>query len=278
MEIEKIIVDFLNTKFYGRYISLASLRYTIKELIGKDIPSDELLSEFIKLVENNPDDYVLIAFNSEDSNIIIADKKGFSQLAFAMTEAHNKLTGTIKVSIYNPDLDRFSLIFDDGKLILDNDLVALKPYLFANTSKIESVSIDQTVTALSPGLFENSAINRVIMQNKNIMCLPENIFFKCSFLTNIDQFEESNITLIEAWAFGECACLTNLKLPHNLGRIDEFAFAECVRLKNIYIPDSVKFIHHTAFTGCSTKLVVHTKNDYIIKYCQIHGINYNEEV
>lgn len=277
MEIEKIIVDFLNTKFYGQYISLASLRYTIKELIGKDIPSDELLSELIKLVENNPDDYVLIAFNSEDSNIIIADKKGFAQLAFAMTEAHNKL-GTIKVSIYNPDLDRFSLIFDDGKLILDNDLVALKPYLFANTSKIESVLIDQTVTALGPGLFQNSAINKVIMQNKNIMCLSENVFFKCSLLVDINQFEESNIILIEAWAFGECACLSNLKLPHNLERIEEFAFAECVRLKNIYIPDSVKFIDHTAFIGCSTKLVVHTKNPYVITYCQIHGINYNEEV
>ena len=59
-----------------------------------------------------------------------------------------------------------------------------------------------------------------------------------------------SVTKIGSWAFGRCASLTSVIIPHNITSLDDSAFYACSNLTSITIPVSVTDIDTYAFDAC----------------------------
>ena len=60
-----------------------------------------------------------------------------------------------------------------------------------------------------------------------------------------------SVTRIGAYAFSDCADLTNVIIPDSVTSIDYYAFYNCTGLTGAIIPDSVTLIASWAFYNCT---------------------------
>ena len=98
-----------------------------------------------------------------------------------------------------------------------------------NISKDGSASVPQPTEIILP---------------KNLTKINDNIFYRCSSLTNIEIPE--SVTSIGDYAFYRTG-ITNIKIPSSVTSIGTSAFAYCYALKNVEIPDSITSISNNAF-------------------------------
>lgn len=95
----------------------------------------------------------------------------------------------------------------------------------------------------------------------------------CRFLTSITI--PNSVTSIKNEAF-RATHLKYIKIPESVTSIGKGAFEYCSDLTSIIIPNSVTSIGDNAFKGCE-KVVIYTKNPYVIDYCKENNIEYKED-
>ena len=109
-------------------------------------------------------------------------------------------------------------------------ITSVGDYAFFQCTKLESVSLPDSVDLIGAHAFE-----------------------KCTNLSLINI--PSQVESIQEYAFAECKALTSFTIPDGVTTIDTCTFYKCTGLKSITIPASVTAIEDNAFTDCGLTYV-----------------------
>lgn len=141
-------------------------------------------------------------------------------------------------------------------------------YAFYKCTKLEHITIPDSVTFIDEYAFSHSAIQSIEIPS-SVTSISVGTFWYCwkleevklpdtltsigasafSFCRNLKSIEiPSGVTSIAG--FGCCENLEEVKLPDTLTSIGNFTFEECINLKSINIPNSVTSIGDCAFLKC----------------------------
>ena len=130
---------------------------------------------------------------------------------------------------------------------------------YAELSKIAGFNVEQAV------LDELGEI-----EEYTPLTIENNILVECDENATVVTIPDS-VTSIGNQAFYGCSSLASVTIPDSVTNIGYVAFSHCTNLESIIIPNSVRDIDSLAFIGCP-KLVVYTKNLYVIDYCKNNNI------
>ena len=127
------------------------------------------------------------------------------------------------------------------------DLIYIAPYGFSDLSKLESVTINDTVEEIGVGAFANcTALNSVIM-GSNVKKINSRAFIGCTALTSIAL--PSSLEVVNVSAFAQSG-LKDVALPDGLTFLGNNAFEKCNSLEYAYIPGTVTNNFQYAFYAC----------------------------
>lgn len=148
------------------------------------------------------------------------------------------------------------IISDDGKYAsvtgigscIDRDIVIADEY--------EGLP----VTYISMLAFNGSSIKSVVIPD-SITKIGKDAFSGCKSLTTVIFGENSQLKIIDEFAFDRCFKLTDVTLPQNLVFINDYAFSQCPELSTVTIPTSVTWIGEMAF-GFGGKLTINYLGTY----------------
>ena len=121
---------------------------------------------------------------------------------------------------------------------------------FAWCSKLESVTITDSVTFIDEEAFANCKLLTSVTISEGVTSIGDYAFNNCSNLTNI--VIPSSVTSIGGYAFCACSSLTNIAIPDSVGTIDNGAFERCTSLEDIYFGNgsALTKINCNMFAGC----------------------------
>lgn len=156
------------------------------------------------------------------------------------------------------------LVIPDTVEYGDETLVvrAIGKYAFVNCSRLNSISIPETVTTIDENVFEGC------MELREIIVKPTNDYFfsfnkslynkdlttiiKVPAKLNIDNFViPETVVIIGNYAFQECNMMTSVNIPESVTTIGKGAFSYCTQITSITLPNSVTSIGEGAFEWCS---------------------------
>ena len=83
-----------------------------------------------------------------------------------------------------------------------------------------------------------------------ITLIPQNAFYQCTWLTEIDL--PYNIQTIDHYAFYNCNNLKRISLKNGITTIGQSCFDHCSSLESIEIPNSVTSLNNSCFANCSS--------------------------
>ena len=159
----------------------------------------------------------------------------------------------------------------------ESKLTSIGSYAFQNCSSLTSITIPSSVTSIGEEAFWGcSSLTSITIPN-SVTSIGSYAFRGCSSLTSVTFVEGSQITSIGWGAFGYCDNLSTVTFEEGskLKIIEKSAFEYCFKLTSITIPNSVKRIGYKAFDACY-RLVISTKNPYVIDYCEKNKIKYKQ--
>ena len=116
---------------------------------------------------------------------------------------------------------------------------------------------DYTVTAIADassytGAFYSARNTITSVQIPNtVEEIGDQAFQSCANLATVTFKGESQLKVINQYAFSECSSLTSITIPSGVTRFDLGAFSFCEQLTSITIPSSVKSIGDSAFYECT---------------------------
>lgn len=119
--------------------------------------------------------------------------------------------------------------------------------VFASNTRIESVTIPETITFLGNRIFENCTGLKQVFLPDTLETIPSKTFSGCSSLRSI-RLPES-LTSIGSGAFNGCTGLTELTIPDNVTSISAEAFQNCSALSAIHMSKNLKSVGTHAFLG-----------------------------
>lgn len=175
-----------------------------------------------------------------------------------------------------------------GDIEIPNGLTSISDSAFAHRHNIKSVTIPESIANIGESVFANCSSLETVNWNAtncklvdsydspvfygckvktmNILphanYIPLSLFYKCSFLTNINVSEDNEYyksidgnlyskngqTLIKYAVAKQDKTLT---ITDNVTRLEDSALRDCYNLREIYISDSVTEIGVNLLTGCS---------------------------
>ena len=120
-------------------------------------------------------------------------------------------------------------------------------YAFSNT-RLEEVTIPETVTALDESCFQNNPrLTQVTLPDTDII-MDSGCFSSCSSLRSVHLSNQCKE--LPRSCFRQDYSLTELEIPESCTRIGILCFQECIGLRSITIPSGVREIEDEAFSGC----------------------------
>ena len=178
----------------------------------------------------------------------------------------------VLVEITNKNLSTYT-IHEKTRIIAD--------HTFANCSRMESITIPNSVTSIGERAFYGCSSLTSIAIPDSVTSIGEWTFSDCSSLTSITI--PNSVTSIGDRAFSDCSSLTSITIPDSVTSIGEWTFSDCSSLTSITIPDSVTSIEKGAFSFCNNLTDIYytgTKaewdkisigsNNYILDNATIH--------
>ena len=153
-----------------------------------------------------------------------------------------------KITFDGPGKDNF-FFAEDGS-IYNQDKTEM---YYAGSGALGTVSIPKTLTALKPYAFANrTKLKKVIFEEGSILTeIAENCFEGCTALKEVENLP-STLQDIKASAFSGCSALSEIKLPDAVKTIGSNAFKD-TSLQSITLPDGLQSLGSGAFMNC-TKL------------------------
>ena len=142
--------------------------------------------------------------------------------------------------------------YENGKGIikLQKECKRIGDYAFSDCTKLNNISIPNSVTEIDDGTFYNcSSLTGITIPDK-VTSIGDHAFRDCSSLTGITI--PDSVTSIGEGAFSGCTSLTGIAIPNSVTSIGERAFRDCSSLTGITIPESVTSIGEGAFWGCTS--------------------------
>lgn len=142
-----------------------------------------------------------------------------------------------------------------------NNATEIKNGAFARCSKLEEVSIPQTVTLISVSAFDDC----ISLKNISVSDSNSNFSSQDGILFNKNKTEiirvpqtktevniPSTVTTIGRYAFEDCTALTSITIPSSVTTIDDYAFEDCTNLTSIVFDSNstLKSIGTAAFYHC----------------------------
>lgn len=126
-------------------------------------------------------------------------------------------------------------------------LTEISRLAFSNT-RLEEVTIPETVTALDEFCFQNNPrLTKVTLPDTDII-MDSGCFSRCSGLRSVHLSNQCKE--LPAYCFNNDYALTELEIPESCTRIGILCFQECTGLRSITIPSGVREIEDEAFSGC----------------------------
>ena len=183
----------------------------------------------------------------------------------------------------------------------DKPISSVKNWLFANNTKIQSVTIPDSVTKIGKGAFYNCVELKTVTMGSNVKEIGANAFEKCLYLENINLSDNlqtigdeafydcrrlkkldipATVTSIGEEAFTNCRSLTSLTIPKGVDKIgDESSlgygmFENCQNLTEVTIPKTVSYIQSNAFDGCKNLTILGSSNSYAKSYAENNNIKF----
>ena len=178
-------------------------------------------------------------------------------------------------------------------------VTSLGKWLFKYNSKIQTVTISDSVTEIPRGAFYNCTELKTVTMGNGVKTIAESAFEKCLFLENItlsNQLETigdeafydcrrlrtldipDSVKTIGEEAFTNCRSLTSLNIPDGVGALGSEdsvgygMFENCKSLREITIPSSVAYIQKNAFDGCDNVTILGKQNSYAQNFAAEHHI------
>ena len=126
-------------------------------------------------------------------------------------------------------------------------VTSIGSYVFVGCASLSSVSIPSSVTTLGEGVFSNCSSLRSIVLPSSITTIPRSAF-SYSGLESITI--PSSVTSIQGSAFFECGSLQSISIPGSVKSIGSQAFMACTNLSSAAIASGVESIDSYAFQSC----------------------------
>lgn len=220
---ERIDMDILT----HTVISLQRIKEMIDNETQSDIAIDLIFEYILKLLDNKPNAFFIIAIN-KDKIYLVEDMN-------KVETCIHKVAG-IKLYIYDPKEEKFIIFFDctTGVLRLPSSASDIGRETFKGNSRIKEVILPDTLTTIGVEAFKDCKNLSTVKAGKNLMMILDS-------------------------AFANCINLKTIELSKALTSIGASTFADCHSLEAIFLP-SLLTIETYAFFGCD-KLTIYTEND-----------------
>ena len=174
------------------------------------------------------------------------------------TDSYNSYSGSVVIPK--------EITYDNRKI----KVAEIGRHAFKNCSKLNSVTIPNSVKRINWYAFQGSSIKSINIPN-SVTFLGAYTFQKCTKLTSVvigdgvKSIEHAafqycsnltsvtigkSVTSLGMYAFGNCSSLTSVTIGKSVTSIGEEAFISCSSLKSVTIPNSVTSIERQAFWGC----------------------------
>ena len=162
------------------------------------------------------------------------------------------------VYYYSADLDGYVVYCLNKELteatiqskVEGKDVVAIGDYAFKGFSKIESISLPNTIKEIGEYAFYNCYGLTSINIPDDVTKIGDYAFSGCYDLTSITI--PNGVTQIGNYTFYNCRELTSISIPDGVTAIGDSAFRKCDSLTSISIPEGVTTIGECAFCDCSS--------------------------
>lgn len=139
------------------------------------------------------------------------------------------------------------LVFKDGtRGIADSAFLA---------SKLESVTIPDSVTKTGVAVFKKCASLKSVTIGNGLQSINKETFLDCTSLTDVTI--GNSVTSIGDSAFYNCSSLASVTIPDSVTEIGDKAFSICSNLESVTIPESVTSIESSAFNNHSDALTIY---------------------
>lgn len=207
--------------------------------------------------------------------------EGNLQAQHAKTNAYEYLTGPATGTKRFPNL---SINVTDGLYVSFDDPLVEQKTLNKWGNGAEGMTIAQLgqITTFSSSVYANSDITSFNeFKYFGVISGQQSIFQNCPYLTSIEfpsnatavpgsafvndvsltrvKIDNTQITSINAGAFGQCTSLETLVLPNTCTQIQQYAFQNCSSLSSINL-SNITYMSEAAFQNCTSLQSVDTSS------------------
>ena len=143
-------------------------------------------------------------------------------------------------------------------------VTSIKSDAFKNCSKIESITIPESVTSIPGDAFGSdcTSLTQILVNEANeyYSSADGNLYTKdgktlVAYANGKSENEfiiPGDVTIIDKYAFYYCTKLGSVVIPDSVTSIGSYAFSHCTSLSSVVIPNSVTSIGYWAFYNCTS--------------------------
>ena len=151
-----------------------------------------------------------------------------------------------------------------GELIIPDGITSIEGGAFLGCSKLEAISIPESVTTIESHAFENSGLKSVVIPG-SVKTIEESVFSCCTELKKV--IIKDGVETIGRLAFEFCTGLTDITIPSSVTEIVDYSTA-------------VGNLRYEPFAGCNkNNITIHCeKGSYVYGYAYGHGYKIKTDI
>ena len=151
-----------------------------------------------------------------------------------------------------------------GELIIPDGITSIEGGAFLGCSKLEAISIPESVTTIESHAFENSGLKSVVIPG-SVETIEESVFSCCTELKKV--IIKDGVETIGRLAFEFCTGLTDITIPSSVTEIVDYSTA-------------VGNLRYEPFAGCNkNNITIHCeKGSYVYGYAYGQGYKIKTDI
>ncbi|MBC3803540.1 leucine-rich repeat protein [Acetobacterium fimetarium] len=146
----------------------------------------------------------------------------------------------------------------DGKeaiMPVDQDILVVYDDIFKGNKELERAEFPDSVIEIGGFVFDGCENLKQVKLPSNLKDFWQYAMTRCG----IEEIEiPGSVTRIASFAFNQCDQLKTVKINEGTEKILAWAFKDCAQLTDVYLPTTIKEIDDQAFEG-SPNVVLHRK-------------------